>query len=58
MLTHAPNIRDRPIARERPNLYEVPSDPLNFFRGLAVALSISLLLWVAIARVAWWLWRV
>lgn len=45
MVTYAPSTR------------EVPSDPLAFFRGLAVALPISLLLWAAMFGVAWRLWR-
>jgi hypothetical protein len=40
-----------------PSTHEKTSDPLAFFRGLAVALLISLLLWIAIIRAAWWMWR-
>jgi hypothetical protein len=40
-----------------PRTHAVPSDPLDFFRGLAVALPIGLLLWAAIFAAAWRLWR-
>ena len=33
------------------------SDPLDVCRGLALAIPLSLLLWVALVRVAWGLWR-
>jgi hypothetical protein len=47
-----------PSIRERPWTFVAPSDPLDFCRGLALALPLSLLLWVAILRVAWWVWQV
>jgi hypothetical protein len=34
-----------------------PDDPLACCRGLALALPLGLLLWIATFRVAWWLWR-
>jgi hypothetical protein len=57
MPAHAPIVRERPIARERPKARADVSDPLDFFRGLALAIPLSLLLWAAIVRVAWSLWR-
>ena len=42
------------LALSRP---QAPSDPLDFARGLALALPISLLLWMGIFRVAWGLWQ-
>jgi hypothetical protein len=45
--THAP----------APSTHEAPSDPLDLFRGLALALPSCLLLWIAIFRAACWLWR-
>jgi hypothetical protein len=30
-----------------------PGDPLDLFRGLAVAIPLGLMLWVAIVRLAW-----
>ena len=56
-----PKTRQRPRARERPALElsggrAAPSDPLDFFRGLAIAIPIGLLLWIAIIRGASWLW--
>jgi len=39
-----------------PFAHEAPSDPLDFFRGLALAIPLSLLLWAGIFRAAWWLW--
>ncbi len=57
MPAHAPIGRERPVLRERPTVREASSDPLDFFRGLALAVPLGLLLWIAIFRVAWWLWR-
>ncbi len=57
-----PSIRERPRARKRPRPLErpraraAPSDPLGFFRGLALALPISLALWAGILGAAWELW--
>ena len=42
---------------QRPIIREATSDPLDFFRGLALAIPLSLLLWGAIFRLAGWLWR-
>jgi hypothetical protein len=56
MPAHAPSTHERPV-RERPGAREATSDPLDFFRGLALAIPLGLLLWVAIFRLAWGLWR-
>jgi hypothetical protein len=45
------------MATVAPKIHPAASDPLDFFRGLALALPLSLLLWVALFRVAWWLCR-
>jgi hypothetical protein len=45
------------MATVAPKIHPAPSDPLDFFRGLALALPLGLLLWVAILRLAWGLWR-
>jgi len=39
-----------------PRPHESPSDRLGLFRGLAFAIPIGLLLWIAIIRAASWLW--
>ena len=57
MPAHAPIVREMPRPHASPGARPVPSDPLDFFRGLALALPLGLLLWIAIVRVAWWLWR-
>ncbi len=54
MTTLASSPRQAPLA---PSRSEAPPDPLDFARGLALALPISLLLWMAIVRVAWGLWQ-
>jgi hypothetical protein len=51
MASTAPRIRHLPTPRA------VPSNPLDFFRGLVIALPLGLLLWSAILLAAWWLWR-
>jgi hypothetical protein len=40
-----------------PGPSRAPAHPLAFFRGLALALPTSLLLWIALVRLAWGLWR-
>ena len=44
-------------AHELGSTHETPSDSLGFFRGMAVALPIGLMLWAAIVAAAWWMWR-
>jgi hypothetical protein len=56
MATQAPIFREPPV-RERPRARQATSDPLDFFRGLALSIPLSLLLWGAIFRLAGWLWR-
>jgi hypothetical protein len=51
MATYTPSVRERAGTRE------ATSDPLDFFRGLSLALPISLTLWLALVRGAWWVWR-
>ncbi len=53
MSTHPPSARAwAPSTRATPS-----SDPPGFYRGLALALLISLALWAGILAAAWWLWR-
>jgi len=40
-----------------PGARVAPSDPLDFCRGLALALPIGLLLWAAIFAAAWRAWQ-
>ena len=57
MAAHAPSTPERTRSPAVTTPLAARSDPLDFCRGLALALPISLLLWIAIIRVAWWLWR-
>jgi hypothetical protein len=45
------------MATVAPKTYQAPSDPLVFFRGLALALPLGLMLWVALFCAAWRLCR-
>jgi len=44
-------------APQAPGTDRAPDHPLAFARGLALALPISLLFWIAVFCVAWGLWR-
>jgi hypothetical protein len=52
MATQAPTVRQQTWAREPTSPSEAPSDPLDPFRGLALALPIALRLWIACSRAA------
>jgi hypothetical protein len=54
MTTLAPSPSQTPPDAGR---YRAPDDPLAFGRGLALAIPLGLMLWVAVFRVAWGLWR-
>jgi hypothetical protein len=45
------------MASVAPKIHVSPSDPLDFCRGLALALPLSLMLWVAFLYATWRLCR-